>query len=135
MRKLICLLAVCLLMAAMTVSVWADASVRSMIEGLPTVEEFQQMDSDAQLEAYNKTQAAYDAYMALSEAERAEISGAEETFESLFSYFNTLVMTVGAEAEVAVEAEGDTMTERFQTIVVTVAAFIAGYAILNKKKR
>ena len=94
MRKLICLMAVCLLMAAMTLGVFAQETVQSMIDGLPMVEEFQTMDSDAQLEVYHKTQAAYDAYMALSEAERGEISGAEEIFGALFDHFNSLVMPI-----------------------------------------
>ena len=89
MRKLICLLAVCLLavcllMTAMCMNVLAEETVQSMIEGLPTVEQFRAMDADAQLEAYHKTQAAYDAYMALAEDEKAEVEGAEETFEALF---------------------------------------------------
>ena len=138
MRKIVCMLAACLLIAAMTVSVWADASVQSMIDGLPTVEEFQTMDSDAQLEAYNKTQAAYDAYMALSEAERSEISGGEEVFETLFSHFNSLVMPVEAPAE-AVEAEPEstenTPAEDFLVILVTLAVLVIGYGILGRKKR
>ena len=70
----------------------AVASVRRQVEELPTVEEFQAMDEEARLEAYNRTQAAYDAYMALSEAQRQQIEGAEEIFASLFDYFNAQVM-------------------------------------------
>ena len=92
MRKMICFLAVSLLMAAMVVTAWADASVSSMIEELPTVEEFRVMDSDAQLEAYNKTQAAYDAYMALTEQQKQQLSEAEGIFEDLFAYFNGQIM-------------------------------------------
>lgn len=136
MRKIVCLLAVCLLMAAMAVTVWADPSVQSMIDGLPTVEEFQTMDSDAQLEAYNKTQAAYDAYMALSEAERAEISGGEAVFETLFSHFNSLVMPVEAESvAVAAEPAEDPMSEQLIVVLVTLAALAVGYSILGKRKR
>lgn len=130
MKKLICLLAVCLLMAAMTVNVWADVSVQSMIDELPTVEEFQTMDSDSQLEVYNKTQAAYDAYMALTEAERAEIPGAEETFETLFAHFNTLVMPVEEVAE-----EADSPKEQPPMILIAAAAFVAGFVLRNLKKR
>jgi hypothetical protein len=46
----------------MPVSVFADGDVAAMLETLPTVEQFQAMDADAQLEAYNQVQAAYDAY-------------------------------------------------------------------------
>ena len=56
MRKLICLMAVCLLMAAMPLGVFAREDVQSMVDGLPAVEEFRAMDADAQLEAYHKTQ-------------------------------------------------------------------------------
>lgn len=131
MRKLICFLAVFLLMTALSVTAWADASVSSMIEELPTVEEFRAMDSDGQLEAYNKTQAAYDAYMALSEEKRAEISGAEETFEILFGYFNSMVMPVEAEQQPA----GNTVQQQSQVIIVTMAALFISYIILSRRKR
>ena len=131
MRKMIYFLAVSLLMAAMVVTAWADASVSSMIEELPTVEEFRAMDSDAQLEAYNKTQAAYDAYMALSEEARAEISGAEETFETLFAHFNSMVMPVNAEQQPA----GNTVQQQSQVIIVTMAALFISYIILSRRKR
>ena len=130
MRKLICLLAVCLLMAAMCMNVLAEETVQSMIDGLPTVEQFQAMDADAQLEAYNKTQAAYDAYMALSEEDRAALSGAEETFEALFAHFNSLVMPV----EEVQEEESQSLQERIGTIAMTVAAFAVGFGIMNLKK-
>ena len=130
MRKLICLLAACLLMAAMCMNVLAEETVQSMIEELPTVEQFQAMDADAQLEAYNKTQAAYDAYMALSQEDRAEFAGAEETFETLFAHFNSLVMPV----EEVQEAETKSPGERIGTIAMTVAAFAVGFGIMNLKK-
>ena len=131
MRKMIYFLAVSLLMAAMVVTAWADASVSSMIEELPTVEEFRAMDSDAQLEAYNKTQAAYDAYMALSEEAWAEISGAEETFETLFAHINSMVMPVEAEQQPA----GNTVQQQSQVIIVTMAALFISYIILSRRKR
>jgi hypothetical protein len=88
------------------------------------------MDADAQLEAYNQVQAAYDAYMALSEEERSAISGAEETFETLFAHFNSLVMPV----EEVQEAETKSPQERIGTIAMTVAAFAVGFGIMNLKK-
>ena len=69
MKKIISFLAVCLLLAAMTMGASANADVSAMIRQLPTVETFQAMDADAQLEAYNQVQAAYDAYMTLTERE------------------------------------------------------------------
>ena len=131
MKKMICLLAVCLLLAVMSVGVSANADVSAMMQQLPTVEAFQTMDADAQLEAYNQVQAAYDAYMALSEEEKAAMEGAEETFETLFAHFNSLVMPVEA-----VEVEETKSTEeRIGTIAVTVVAFAAGFAAMNLMKK
>lgn len=138
MKKMICLLAACLLIAAMSVNVFADNTVQSMIDGLPTVEEFQTMDSDAQLEAYNKTQAAYDAYMALSEAEQAEISGGEAVFETLFAHFNALIMPLDAAAEQEIPAAPAGENDRTETLlagVATLAVVIVVLRILNKKKQ
>jgi len=67
-------------------------SVREQIEALPTPEQFHTMDDDSQLEAYNRTQAAYDAYLALSEKQQAMLSGAEDIFQALFSCFNEYIM-------------------------------------------
>ena len=130
MKKIISFLAVCMLLAAMTMGVSANADVSAMIRQLPTVEAFQAMDADAQLEAYNQVQAAYDAYMALSEEERSAISGAEETFETLFAHFNSLVMPV----EEVQEEESQSLQERIGTIAMTVAAFAVGFGIMNLKK-
>ena len=131
MKKMICLLAVCLLLAVMSVGVSANADVSAMMQQLPTVEAFQTMDAEAQLEAYNQVQAAYDAYMALSEEEKAAMEGAEETFETLFAHFNSLVMPVEA---VQVE-ETKSTEERIGTIAVTVVAFAAGFAAMNLMKK
>ena len=134
MKKIISFLAVCLLMAAMCMNVLAEETVQSMIDGLPTVEQFQAMDTDAQLEAYNKTQAAYDAYMALSQEDRAEFAGAEETFETLFAHFNSLVMPVEEMPEEVQEEEAKTPQERIGTIAMTVAAFVVGFGLVNVMK-
>ena len=131
MKKIISFLAVCMLLAAMTIGASANADVSAMIQQLPTVEAFQTMDADAQLEAYNQVQAAYDAYMALSEEEKAAMEGAEETFETLFAHFNSLVMPVEA---VQVE-ETKSTEERIGTIAVTVVAFAAGFAAMNLMKK
>ena len=124
-------LAVCLLLTAMTLCVSANADVSAMIQQLPTVEAFQSLDADAQLEAYNQVQAAYDAYMALTEEERSAISGAEETFEALFAHFNSLVMPV----EEVQEEETKSTEERIGTIATYVAAFAVGFAAVNLAKK
>lgn len=67
-------------------------AVRQQLSELPTVEQFQAMDEAAQLDAYNKTQAAYDAYMALTEQQKQQLSEAEGIFEDLFTYFNGQIM-------------------------------------------
>ena len=132
MRKLFCLLTACLLVSAMTFNVFAENTVQSMIDALPTVEEFKAMDPDTRLEAYNKTQAAYDAYMALSEAERGEISGAEETFEALFGHFNSLVMPIDTPEAPAAQKD---RTETLLSGVVVLAVVIGILRILNRKKK
>ena len=131
MKKIVSFLAVCLLLAAMTMGASANADVSAMIQQLPTVEAFQAMDADAQLEAYNQVQAAYDAYMALSEEERSAMDGAEETFETLFAHFNSLVMPV----EEVQEEEAKSLQERIGTIVVYAAAFAVGFAAVNLTKK
>lgn len=127
MKKWICFLTVCLLLAVLPVSALADTEVAAMVEALPTVEQFQAMDADAQLEAYNRTQAAYDAYMALSEEEKAKIENAEETFETLFGYFNTLV----APAEEAA-APAETNSPAPILLLIAIAA-VTGIFLTRKR--
>ena len=135
MKRMICLLVICLMLAVMPVGVFADGDVAAMLETLPTVEQFQAMDADAQLEAYNQVQAAYDAYMALSEEEKASVEGAEETFEELFAHFNSLVMPVEAMPEEVQEEAAESPMERIGTIAVTVIAFAVGFGVMHKKIR
>ena len=72
-------------------------TLREEILSLPTVEEFQLLDSDGQLEAYNRTQSAYDAYMALTEVQKGQIGEAEAIFETLFAHYNSLIAPAEAE--------------------------------------
>lgn len=124
MKKIIAIL---LLALVLPMSVLA-ADAQSMIEGLPAVIVLQEMDMDQQREVYDKTQAAYDAYMAMSEEERAQIPGAEETFEALFGYFNTLV----APAEEVKET--GTGSEILSTaIAVAIGIFLARKLVTKKK--
>ena len=129
MKKLICLLTVCLLLAVLPVGVLADTDVAAMVDALPSVEQFQAMDEDAQLEAYNRTQAAYDAYMALSDEEKAGIENAEETFEALFGYFNTLV----APAEAPVEST-DTASNLLSTAIAAVVGILLAQKLITRRK-
>ena len=70
----------------------AVEEVRHQLSELPTVEQFQAMDAEAQLEAYNRTQKTYDAYMALTEQQKQQLSEAQKIFEDLFAYFNGQIM-------------------------------------------
>jgi len=93
-------------------------SVREQIQALPTVEQFQALDARAQQEAYNDTQIAYDAYMALTEAQRQQISGAAEIFQALFAHFNSQVMPL-PETETSVPTtEAETIPETAAPVVV-----------------
>ena len=105
------------------------ADVQSMVDELPAVDVLQEMDMDSQREVYDKTQAAYDAYMALSEEEKAEIHGAEETFESLFGHFNTLV----APAE-EVPAESGSGSDILSTVIACGLGIFLAQKIITKRK-
>ena len=131
-KKLLCLLTVCLLLAVMPVRVSADTDVAAMLESLPTVEQFQAMDADARLEAYNRTQAAYDAYMALSEEEKAGMENAEETFETLFGYFNTLVAPAEEPAETA--SSNNTASNLLSTAIAAVVGILLAQKLITKRK-
>ena len=67
------------------------------IEELPTAEEVQEMVLDGQRSIYDQTQVAYDAYMKLSEEQRALIEDAEEKFEALFAFFNGMIMPIDSD--------------------------------------
>ena len=68
----------------------AAAAVQAMIGELPSLGELKGMDSDTLNEAYMAVQSAYDAYEALSEAQQAQVTGADR-FEELFGWFNSRV--------------------------------------------
>ena len=124
MKKFIALL----LFPVLVLSVMA-ADVQSMVDELPAVDVLQQMDMEAQRQVYDKTQAAYDAYMALAEDEKAEVEGAEETFEALFGYFNTLV----APAEAAEQAESGTGSEILSTAIACLIGIFLAQKIITKR--
>lgn len=91
MKKLTYILLSLALIVSLSITAFASETVAEQIRELPTVEEFKTLDADAQLDAYNRTQEAYDAYMALTEEEKEAIEGAEEIFDTLFAHFNTLI--------------------------------------------
>ena len=102
--------------------------VQALIDALPTVEEVKAMDMDGQRAAYDQTQEAYDAYMALTEKQRALITGAE-VFEALFAFFNGQIMPLATD-ENGIEVEeisGDVTwyNETFNTAVTVKAGATA----------
>ena len=109
-------------------------SVGLMIEGLPTVAEFQAMDPQMQQDAYIRTQQAYDAYLTLSETERSEIAGAEEVFGSLFSHFNSQVMPIDGAVQQEEPVAEKNRTETLWAGAVTLAVVILILRILNRKR-
>ena len=125
MRKIL----IVLLLLALPMQVLAAESVQSMVDGLPAVEVLQKMDMEDQREVYDRTQAAYDAYMALTEEEKAQIAGAEETFESLFAHFNTLV----APAEEAVE-EGGIGSDVLSTVIAVAIGLFLAKKLVTKRR-
>ena len=116
-----------LFLLALPMQALAAENVQSMVEALPEVSVLQEMDMDRQREVYDRTQAAYDAYMALSEGEKAEIRGAEETFDGLFGYFNTLV----APAE---EPESGNASQLLSTAIAALIGLFLAKKLVTKKK-
>lgn len=68
-------------------------AVQSQIGALPSLEDVQAMSPEEQQEAYGNIQAAYDAYNALTDEQKAQITGAE-LLDSLFDYFNSMTNAI-----------------------------------------
>lgn len=124
MKKILVLL----LLPILTLTAMAS-DVQSVVDALPAVEVVREMDMDQQRDIYDKTQAAYDAYMALSEEEKAKMTGAEETFNSLFGYFNTLV----SPAEEVPEESGSG-ANILSTVLATAIGILLAQKIITRKK-
>ena len=62
-------------------------AVQDMVDALPGVDAFSEMNEDELNAAYEAVQAAYDAYEGLTAEEQAQITGAD-CFEALFGWFN-----------------------------------------------
>lgn len=126
MKRMVVLL---MLLLILPLSARAAEEVQSMVEELPALEVLREMDMEQQREVYDRTQAAYDAYMALPEEEKAELGNVEETFEALFGHFNTLV----APAE-EVQEEGGTGSEILSTVIAVVIGVFLAKKLVTKKK-
>jgi hypothetical protein len=125
MKRIIALL---LLLPVLVLSAMA-VDVQSMIDALPAVNVLQTMDMEQQREAYDQTQSAYNAYMALSEEEKAALEGADAVFENLFGYFNTLVSPAEAVAE-----EPGTGANVLSTVIATAVGILLAQKIITKRK-
>lgn len=87
----------------------AAAAVQAQIDALPAVDELDGMDDGALDAAYMDTQAAYDAYEALTAEQQAQITGAER-FEDLFNWFNGQIALLDGDVTIYpddVNANGD----------------------------
>ncbi len=87
----------------------AVATVQALIDALPAVDELRGMNDGALDAAYMDTQAAYDAYEALTAEQQAQITGAER-FEDLFNWFNGQIALLDGDVTIYpddVNANGD----------------------------
>lgn len=131
MKKMICLLAVLLMLAAVPLTALAEEDIQAMVKELPTVEELQSMDQENQREAYNRVQEVYASYMALGE-DRLKIVGGEETFDVLFSWFNMQIMPLEPEPE---EPEQDTLSNLVSTALAVIPVVLLLRHMEKKKVR
>lgn len=67
----------------------AVTDVQALIDALPTAEELERMPQDEQGTVYEQVQAAYDAYNALTDEQKEQITGAE-VINDLFDVFNSM---------------------------------------------
>jgi len=129
MRKLAGILLCILLLLSQIPTVFGAETLEQQIAALPSVEEFKAMSQEEQVDAYNRTQYAYEAYMALPTAEEKQaLAGAEEKFDALFSYFNTLIMPIENG-----EASGKVSNNQFAWIIP--AVFTAAILIPQLRKK
>ena len=91
--------------------------VQKLIDALPTANELAAMSLEEQNAVYADLQAAYEAYEALTDEQKTEVTGTE-LFESLFDYFNGMVNTLAAENGVKyLDASGTEQTANNVTVV------------------
>lgn len=130
MKKITGVLLAVLLLLSQVSAVFAEETLEQQIAALPGVEEFRDMTPEAQADVYNRTQHAYAAYMELPTAEeKAAIEGAEEKFDALFSYFNTMIMPLETE-----EVTGKKGDNRFAWVVLLVMAAVPVVPVLRRQR-
>ena len=127
MRKITAILLAVLLLAR--IPAFAEETLEQQIAALPDVAEFQAMSREEQADAYNRTQYAYDAYMALPTAEEKDaLEGAEEKFDARGSCGNTMTMPVENE-----EATGKVGYNQFAWAGLLVMAAMLVVPVLRRK--
>ena len=91
--------------------------VQKLIDALPMAKELATMSLEEQNAVYADLQAAYEAYEALTDEQKTEVTGTE-LFESLFDYFNGMVNTLATENGVKyLDASGTEQTANNVTVV------------------
>lgn len=130
MRKLAGML-LCMLLLLTRIPVMSGAeTLEQQIAVLPGVEEFKAMSREEQVDAYNRTQYAYEVYMALPTAEEKQaLAGAEEKFDALFSHFNSQIMPIENREET-----GKKSNNQFVWVVLAALAAAALAPQLKKKR-
>ena len=88
----------------------AVAAVQAAVDALPTAEALTAMTQEEQQAVYNALQAAYDAYQALNDEQKVQISGAEK-FDALFEVFNAMVAPLTAAQLTSLIVDGTTVVE------------------------
>ena len=94
-------------------------AVQNQIDALPTAEAVRAMTDAEQGAVYDNLQAAYDAYEALNEEQKDQISG-EEIFESLFAVFNSMIDLLDERTAGAFTITGNTEGYSYSDGVLTV---------------
>jgi hypothetical protein len=121
MRKIVSLLTVLLLLAALPFGASAEEDIQALVDALPGVEEIQLMNLEEQQEAYIRVQEVYELYAALGE-NRLKIVGGEEKFDLLFSWFNAQVMPLEQEPEE--EPEQDVLSNLVSTALAVIPVIL-----------
>lgn len=90
--------------------------VQKLIGELPTADELAAMTPEEQQAVYTKVQAAYEAYNALTDEQKAEVAGAE-IFDGLFAVFNGMTNTLAEKIQYIVRSwNGSEVTEETRDI-------------------
>ena len=130
MRKLAGMLLCMLLLLTQCPAVSGAETLEQQIAALPGVEEFKAMSREEQGDASNRTQYAYEVYMALPTAEEKQaLAGAEEKFDALFSHFNSQIMPIENREET-----GKKSNNQFVWVVLAALAAAALAPQLKKKR-